>query len=659
MPTLKLDDLKISVKVALPAVILTVVALAIAGMGAMQMRNTEISTKLLIEQRAPVELEASRFNRRVVTIGYAAYRTVSNDGASAEAKQASAEIDSAYEDAKARLAAMKAADPSTAKTAAGYQTRLDGIYSSGRQGADLGLQNAGEAAKMVMAVIDPDIASLSADVSKFTTSHSDATKVMVAKASKDARAGTMMTIGFAVIAAGLALAYAMWIGAAKISKPITNLSKTMETLAQGSVEVEVAGAHRKDEVGAMARSVQVFKDNALALRAAEANQQRLSAETETERRRNQEVLEAAAKEQAFVMERIATGLTKLADGDLTYRVDEDFPEAYQRLQSDFNGAITQMEEAMRTIVVAASSIGAGSDEIASAADDLSRRSEQQAASLEETAAALDEITATVKRSSAGAVEAARVVTSTRADAERSSVVVRGAVEAMNEIEKSSTQISQIIGVIDEIAFQTNLLALNAGVEAARAGDAGRGFAVVAQEVRALAQRSADAAKEIKTLISSSTQQVGQGVSLVGQTGEALQAIVTKVSEIDGLVKDIAASGAEQATGLNEVNAAVNQMDQTVQQNAAMVEQSTAASHSLKGEAGNLMQMISRFQVGGDPVGAQASAARRTTAPTRVLATANAGHRPGANPVAAARAKLATFARGSAAPKAEADSWEEF
>ena len=660
---MKFDDLKISTKVALPAVILTVVALSITGVGAWQAKKSEAATRVLVEQRAPAELEAARFNRRITGIGYAAYRTVSNSGASAEAKEASGEIDKAYKDAKDNLANIKKADPSSTKAVAGFQTRLDAIYSSARQGADLGLQDANDAAKMVMGVIDPDIASLNKDVTAFNNHHNDDTKAMVAKAAKASAAGSLASILFGVIASAAAMIFALWIGRSKISAPLTNLSRTMEVLAQGSVDVEVVGAQRKDEVGGMARSVQVFKDNALALRTAEAAQQRVSAETEAERQRNQEAAEIAAREQAFVMENIATGLTRLAEGDLTYRVDAQFPPAYQRLQSDFNGAITQMEEAMRTIVQAANSIGSGSDEIASAADDLSRRSEQQAASLEETAAALDEITATVKRSSAGAVEASRVVTSTRSDAERSSVVVRGAVDAMNQIEKSSQSISQIIGVIDEIAFQTNLLALNAGVEAARAGDAGRGFAVVAQEVRALAQRSADAAKEIKTLISSSTQQVASGVNLVGQTGEALQAIVGKVSEIDALVSEIAAGGAEQATGLNEVNAAVNQMDQTVQQNAAMVEQSTAASHALKGEANSLMQMIGRFQVSGAQV-ARTTTTRRAAPPTQVtraparpvLSPASSASRPGANPVRAAQAKVAAFA-GSAQPSS--DDWEEF
>ena len=661
---MKFDDLKISTKVALPAILLTVVALVIVGMGAMQARKVETNTKILVESRAPAELEAARFNRRVATIGYAVYRAVAYDGSSPEAQAASAELDAAYKEAKERLVEVKKADPETAKQVDGFRTRLDKIYSAARNGADMGLQNIDDAAKMMIAGVDPDIASLSKDVSKFTDDHADATDAMVAKANKEAAAGTIFSILFGLISAGCALLLALWIGTKKISAPLFGLSKTMEILAQGSVDVDVTGAERKDEVGAMARSVQVFKDNAVALRTAEAAQLRASAETEAERRRNQDIADAAAKEQAFVMEAIAGGLAKLSDGDLTYRLEQEFPDAYKRLRMDFNGAIGQLEDAMGTIVHAANSIGAGSDEIASAADDLSRRSEQQAASLEETAAALDEITATVRRSSAGAQEASKVVGSTRSDAERSSVVVRNAVEAMNQIEKSSQSISQIIGVIDEIAFQTNLLALNAGVEAARAGEAGRGFAVVAQEVRALAQRSADAAKEIKTLISTSSQQVNQGVSMVGQTGDALQAIVGKVSEIDALVSEIAASGQEQATGLNQVNAAVNQMDQTVQQNAAMVEQSTAASHALKGEAGNLMQMIGKFRVNGAVAQTTRTSSRSTSrpaapapraaapAPSRGPAAATTTSRPGVNPVAAAQAKLAKAVGAS-------DDWEEF
>jgi methyl-accepting chemotaxis protein len=268
----------------------------------------------------------------------------------------------------------------------------------------------------------------------------------------------------------------------------------------------------------------------------------------------------------------------------------------------------------------------GADEISKAADDLSRRTEQQAASLEETAAALDQITATVRKTADGANHAQGVVQTARANAAESAHVVKRATDAMGEIESSSKQIGQIIGVIDEIAFQTNLLALNAGVEAARAGDAGKGFAVVASEVRALAQRSAEAAKEIKTLINASSAQVGQGVSLVAETGKALQLIVEQVAEINGIVTEIAASAQEQATGLHQVNTAVNQMDQVTQQNAAMVEESTAASHSLAGEAVEVARLIGQFKTG-SAAPAQASAPRARPAPR--LAAAGGGAPRGA------------------------------
>jgi methyl-accepting chemotaxis protein len=247
-------------------------------------------------------------------------------------------------------------------------------------------------------------------------------------------------------------------------------------------------------------------------------------------------------------------------------------------------------------------ISSSAAEISSASDDFSRRTEQQAAALEETSAALEEITVTVRKTAEGSQHAREVVGAAKDDAERSGEIVRQTVAAMGGIEKSSQEISQILGAIDEIAFQTNLLALNAGVEAARAGEAGRGFAVVASEVRALAQRSADAAKEIKTLIAKSNQQVEQGVASVGQTGEALNRIMTQVTEINAIITDIAASAQEQAAGLQQVNVAINQMDQTTQQNAAMVEQSTAACHALTQEATDLDRLMSSFKVEQDGAG---------------------------------------------------------
>jgi methyl-accepting chemotaxis protein len=318
---------------------------------------------------------------------------------------------------------------------------------------------------------------------------------------------------------------------------------------------------------------------------------------EHERERAEAARRQVAEEQDVVVGALAQGLGRLSHGDLTTGVSAQFAGAYQQLKLDFNGAIAALRQAMASIHRTTDSLRGGADEISGASDALSKRIEQQAASLEEAAAALNEVTNTVGRSAESARRVSGAASQARVEATRSGEVVREAVEAMEEIEESSGKITQIIGVIDEIAFQTNLLALNAGVEAARAGEAGRGFAVVASEVRALAQRSADAAREIKTLISSSTSQVERGVKLVGATGATLGAIVEKVAEIDGLIAEIASSAQGQASSLAQVNAAINQMDQATQQNAAMVEETTAAAANLKSEAAELGQLVERFQIG--------------------------------------------------------------
>nr|WP_298103822.1 PAS domain-containing methyl-accepting chemotaxis protein [uncultured Shinella sp.] len=339
-------------------------------------------------------------------------------------------------------------------------------------------------------------------------------------------------------------------------------------------------------------------------------------------------------------------LKALSEGDLTQNLKTAFVPSMEVVRKDFNEAVAGLHEAMRTVEMNANAIASGAQEIRSAADDLARRTERQAASVEETAAALDEITTTVGDSSRRADEAGSLVAKTRTGAEKSGAVVKKAIEAMGQIEQSSREISNIIGVIDDIAFQTNLLALNAGVEAARAGEAGKGFAVVAQEVRELAQRSASAAKGIKALITASGEQVKSGVALVDETGRALEEILAQVQDVHTNVAAIVEASREQSTGLREINNAVNSMDQATQQNAAMVEESTAASHAMAREADALHTLIRRFRLAAsNAAGGQGAAAR---AP-RAVAPA---------PITQLHAVARTM-RSSGSTAAVAESWEEF
>jgi methyl-accepting chemotaxis protein len=404
--------------------------------------------------------------------------------------------------------------------------------------------------------------------------------------------GSSALVGLA--AAGLVGTVAtVLIAGKRICDPYVNTVLRMEALAAGDTTSPIAYTEYDDCVGRMTKAMAQFRDS-------------------------ENGVAKSRDAQSKIVNALSAGLKGLADNQLDTHLTEAFPGAYDELRRHFNEAVDSLGHAINSVRSSAAGVLNGASEIRAASDDLALRNEQQAASLEETAAAMNQVTGTVRETAASANEVQRSISEVHQQATEGGDVVRRAVTAMAAIEKSAQEITQIIDVIDGIAFQTNLLALNAGVEAARAGDAGKGFAVVANEVRALAQRSANAAMDIKTLINASTVQVNDGVSLVGETGTLLEKILRRIGEINILASEIASSSVNQSTNLEQINSAVGEMDRMTQQNAAMVEQSTAAARSLADEANELTNMVGRFRTAGDTTGQVTKLApprRRAAAPS--------------------------------------------
>ncbi len=496
----------------------------------------------------------------------------------------------------------------------------------------------------------------------------------VIEAEVESFENTMFLLVSAVLVAGLGIGVgvAAMVATRQLSGPIQNVTHTMKRLAEGDLAAEVPYAGRKDEIGDMAAAVSVFRQNAIAMRDLNTEEQALREKSADLQSSIASVVSAAAagdfnsritKDYGNPdLNRFAKGvndlvagvdaaiietsrvIAALAEGDLTQTMNGVFQGSLGALQGNVNHAMTTLQSTIQDVRSSTDSVNGSTGELRSASDDLSKRTEQQAAALEETSAALEEITAAVRNSTERANEATIMVGEATQSAKQSGAVVRNAVDAMGRIEQASGEITKIINVIDEIAFQTNLLALNAGVEAARAGEAGRGFAVVAQEVRELAQRAASAAKDIKGLIHKSGVEVTTGVKLVQATGVSLCDIEERVQKINDHIHSIATAAREQSTGLQEVSVAVNQMDQVTQHNAAMVEEMSAATHKLNSDADSLSDLVLKFRIGDS----------RARGPVPVKQ-----NRPVESPARKIMASVSRAFSGGGKPAAAAQTWEEF
>jgi methyl-accepting chemotaxis protein len=598
------SDLRLPIKVLLAPAFLVVVLVAVGGYALSMQRANQAAVDALMT--GPV-LQAEIMSDFATAVWAAQARlygltaTAANESdeqkIKAVAAQTSKTVAAIAEKAKA-LDGISSSDLVTAEGLSKLKDLVANYLKQAKNVIDMADSDAGSALMFMMSAERTFV-----QIDKLTDQITDISKSLrdneIARANQKAdRQGILLVVAMLVaVLVGCVVSLVVGRG---IARPVAAIADAIARIACGSYEMPIPSTAQKDEIGRIAAATVTLRD---AVREkvrieAEASSQRETAEA-ARRHSEQELRETEHREQMIVVEALAEGMDCLAQGDLVHRIDIDVADRYQKLKRDFNATVERLQDTICALADATREVANSAAEISTSTTDLSQRTEEQAASLEETSASMEQISAAVKKNAENAQQANQFASGTREVANRGGEVVAEAVKAMSRIEGSSRKISDIIGVIDEIARQTNLLALNAAVEAARAGEAGRGFAVVASEVRSLAQRSSHAAKDIKDLITSSSGQVQEGVDLVNRAGASLSEIVESIKRVAQIVSDIAAASGEQSTGIDQVNTALTQMDEVTQQNSALVEQNAAAAKALEQQAQGMDERVSFFRVEAD------------------------------------------------------------
>ena len=616
---MQLSNLKIGTRIAAAIAVVGMIGISASLFAASQMRTIDADYSEMLNTRPKQILSGVRASRSSNDLIAQAYKVIAYPKDSAGSAAGKAQADASYAQTLTYLQEASAAAPAARQEYEAIAVEIKAMKADVDQAIALGVRDENDKALAMMDELDGKLRKLVQRLTAVTLSVLSETQARTADLGRQTSQTIMVTLAASGGGLLLGLLGAIWMASSTITRPMGRLKGAMQQLAAGAFDTAVDGQERQDEVGEMARTVLVFKQNGLAMRRleSETEESRSSADAarlQSEKERAARVAEQQrlADEQREMMVLLGNGLDLLSKGDLTCRIDAEVAADYAKLRDDFNTAVARLSETVMTIQATSTDVGNSAREINMGADDLSKRTEEQASSLEQTAATTEELAASVKASANASRQAVSLAREAMTVAEQGGAIVTNAIDAMSRIESASQKIADIIRVIDDIAFQTNLLALNAAVEAARAGDAGKGFAVVASEVRTLAQRSGDAAKDISGLIGESGREVEQGVALVRSAGEALTQIVEASRKVSATVTDISSASAEQANGIDEMSQTVAHMDEMTQQNAALAEESAASATSLMSQIQTLNALVATFRT-------QGSATRQPVAPRRQAA----------------------------------------